>query len=142
MWKHKRQVGFTLIEVLLLMAMTILMLLLYKASQGPIDPKQAINAEKVEDRQRLAAAAQAERGTLAQAAPPTAASGISPEQEKAKPSASAKVSVDAAPMSPSNLAIIETLGLFGILLVGLALFARRMIKKAGLGKAPALDDTP
>lgn len=43
------------------------------------------------------------------------------------------------PMSPANVALIETITLFGLLLAGLGFFARRLIKKAGLGKTPALD---
>ena len=43
------------------------------------------------------------------------------------------------PMSPANVALIETITLFGLLLAGLGTFARRLIKKAGLGKTPALD---
>lgn len=42
------------------------------------------------------------------------------------------------PMSPANVALIETITLFGFLLAGLGIFARRLIKKAALGKMPAL----
>lgn len=139
MRKDKAQLGFTLIEVMLLLIITISCLLLFKISQNPIDPKHARNTETVDDRQRLAEPLQSASEHLVPT--PKQALAQEPKTTALEPAMTSKSSVEETTMSPSNLAIVETLGLFGLLLAGLALFARRLIKKAGLAKTPTIGNT-
>lgn len=166
---HEKKEGFTLIEILLLMGFMSLFLIMTfitfrkieskanNVEQAQLTQKRDANQEALEMTLAKNAKEHTPKSNDDEAAPVAmasqeqlAASATAAQESNENPSGNDQASLPPAlhkiaepheptPMSPANVAIIETLGLFGLLLAGLGIFARRLIKKSGLAKAQELD---